>query len=304
MWVYWTLLAALMQAVRTAGQKGLSQHVTPLSATLVRYLFGLPFAIFWLVYLLSDRAQGSGTDVSALLAEIPELNARFLVSGMIAGLLQIVATLLLIRLMTLRNFAVGSTYAKSEILLTAMIGFMFFAEHIHGVAWFAIGVSVVGLVMVSVAKSGGLATLWNQSALYGLGAGLCFALTSLFLRKASLSLAVTDAPLSASITLVYMVTLQTVVTLIAVRLMQAGQIRLVFKYWRVAIFIGLTSVAGSVGWFTAMTLELASYVKTLGQMEFFFTVLIAIFYFKEVPDRKEWLGMLLILVGSITLLLA
>ena len=85
-WVWWTLLAAMMQAVRTAGQKQLTAAVTPLAATLVRYLFGLPFALLWLTY--------AGATLNF---DFPDLNLTFLVSGLIAGILQIVATLLLVR---------------------------------------------------------------------------------------------------------------------------------------------------------------------------------------------------------------
>ena len=71
-WVWWTLLAAMMQAVRTAGQKQLTAAVTPLAATLVRYLFGLPFALLWLTY--------AGATLNF---DFPDLNLTFLVSGLI-----------------------------------------------------------------------------------------------------------------------------------------------------------------------------------------------------------------------------
>lgn len=82
------------------------------------------------------------------------------------------------------------------------------------------------------------------------------------------------------------------------------QFVLVLGKWRPGLFVGITSVIGSAGWFTAMTLERASYVKTLGQVEFLITLGIAIFYFKEVPTRKEITGMLLIMAGIIVLLTA
>jgi len=94
------------------------------------------------------------------------------------------------------------------------------------------------------------------------------------------------------------------VTMLAwVRIQQPGQISVILRNWRPSLFVGITSVVGSVGWFTAMTLELASYVKTLGQLEFIFTVLIAVFYFKEKPTRLEVAGMLLIVSGGVALLL-
>ena len=42
-WIFWLLLAEMMQAIRTAAQKRLD--ISPLGATFVRYLFGLPFAL-------------------------------------------------------------------------------------------------------------------------------------------------------------------------------------------------------------------------------------------------------------------
>ncbi|MFT6433137.1 MAG: drug/metabolite transporter (DMT)-like permease [Candidatus Azotimanducaceae bacterium] len=291
-WVWWTLLAAMMQAVRTAGQKQLTSHVTPLAATLVRYLYGLPFALLWLAY------AGSTLDF-----DFPALNPTFLVSGFIAGILQIIATLLLVRLLTLRNFAVGTTFVKSEILLTAVIGYFFFTETVTAIGWSAIAICIAGLLTISYSKTGRLASFWNQSAVYGLGAGLSFALTSLFLRQASLSLAVDDPMLTAGMTLAYMVCLQTVITLFLVRTQQPGEITKVVQNWKPALFIGFTGVLGSIGWFTAMTLEIASYVKTLGQLEFVFTLALAVFYFKESPSRIELVGMILVVLGGIVLLL-
>lgn len=295
-WVWWTLFAASMQAIRTAGQKHLSNEVTPLATTLVRYLFGLPFAIIWFCLLVQYA------DV-----DLPPLNRVFFLSGLTAGLLQIIATVLLIRLFTLRNFAIGTTYAKSELLLTATIGIVLFSEQVTWFAGLAIVICVAGLVIITLARANGIKALWSQSAIYGLGSGLCFALTSLFLRQASLSLEMgerTDITntLTASMTLLYMVALQTVVTTVLVIKTQPGEFNRVFKAWRPALFVGFTGVLGSIGWFTAMTLEMASYVKTLGQVEFIMTLGIAVFYFREKPSKKELLGMAMIFAGGMMLL--
>ena len=99
-----------MQAVRTAGQKYLIADISPLGATLVRYLFGLPFIAMYLGWLLLDRG-----------ASIPAPSILFITYGVVAGFLQIIATILLIRLFTLRNFVVGSCYIRTEILITAVI---------------------------------------------------------------------------------------------------------------------------------------------------------------------------------------
>lgn len=288
-WVLWTLLAAGMQSIRTAGQKYLAGNITPLAATMVRYLFGLPFAILYLVVLVDGR-------------DLPALNPTFLISGLTAGILQIVATVLLIQLFTMRKFAVGSTYVRTEVILTAVIGFFLFTETVSAPGWAAILLCVVGVMTINVAKTGALTSLWNRSALYGLGAGLSFALTSLLIRRASLSFGIDDSLLTAAMTLCYMVSLQTVITVVWIGLRQPEQFAKVFIMWRPGLFVGITSVIGSAGWFTAMTLELASYVKTLGQIEFLMTLAIGWFYFKERPTPLELTGMVLI-VGAVVLLL-
>ena len=116
-WVYLTFLAASAQALRTGGQKHLTQHLGTLAVTLVRFAFGLPFAVAYLAVLLF-----------AFDNEIPALTLTFLAYCLAGSLGQIVATLMLIYLFSLRNFAVGTTYARTEAFLTAVVGALFFGE--------------------------------------------------------------------------------------------------------------------------------------------------------------------------------
>ena len=115
-----------MQSIRTAGQKYLSETVSPLGATLVRYLFAAPFALLYGIWLLSGRGS-----------TLPEPNCTFLLAGIAASILQIFATVLLVRLFTLRNFAVGSCYIRTEVLATALLGLLLFGELVAGLGWFA-----------------------------------------------------------------------------------------------------------------------------------------------------------------------
>jgi len=109
---------------------------------------------------------------------------------------------------------------------------------------------------------------------------------------------------SAAVTLVYMVVLQTLLTVLWVGARQPQEFTVIAHKWRPCLFVGASAVAGSIGWFTAMTLELAAYVKTLGQIEFLISLLIAVYLFKERPSRLELLGMLLIVGGAVGILLA
>lgn len=66
-WIYFTLLAATMQAVRTAGQKQLSGKLNSMATTGVRYIYALPFAWLYLWWLLDFRQ-----------VTVPDLNTSFL----------------------------------------------------------------------------------------------------------------------------------------------------------------------------------------------------------------------------------
>ena len=292
-WIFWSVLAAVMQSVRTAGQKYLAEEVSPLGATLVRYLFAAPFVVLYVIWLLDDRE-----------INLPEPDATFLLAGLIAAMLQIIATVLLVKLFSLRNFAVGSCYIRSEILATAILGLTLFGEAVSGLGFLSMLVCVSGLVAITIAKSGKLEQLWNKSAIYGLTAGVSLSLTSLLIRQASLSFGIDDALLTAALTLAYLVLIQTVICLGLLALKQPQEFIVILVRWRISLFVGLTSLVGSVGWFTAFTLERAAYVKTLGQVEFLFTLAIAVFVFREIPNRLEWMGMGVLLIGVVALLLA
>ena len=60
---------------------------------------------------------------------------------------------------------------------------------------------------------------------------------------------------------------------------------------------------GSAGWFTAMTLENAAYVRAVGQIELVFTFIASYFFFRERSNTLELAGILLIVTGIIILLL-
>lgn len=292
-WIFWSLLAATMQSVRTAAQKYLTSDISALGATLVRYLFGLPFAAVYLAWLLTSRA-----------AALPTPSLVFILYGLAAGFLQIIATILLIRLFSLRNFAVGSCYIRTEVLITAVIGMLVFGEIVSLLGWFAMATCVSGLILITIAKTGRLRDLWNISAVYGLGAGFAFSLTSLFIRQASLSFGMDDPMFTAALTLLFMVVVQTLMSLAMLLHRNASELKVILRRWRTCLFVGATSVAGSAGWFTAFTLERAAYVKTLGQIEFLLTLAISIIFFKETPSRTELIGMIALVAGVILLLIA
>lgn len=292
-WIWFTLLAALMQALRTAGQKTISGTISPMSTTLVRYLFGAPFAVAYL-YLIAGK-QMNELLVQAL------LHPRFLAYAIMASIAQILATALLIVLFKYRNFTVGTSFAKTEALQAAVFGSVFFAAQLNGLQWLAVFTGVISIVLVSLP---GFAQRWNpRVVLIGLLSGALFGLTSLWLREASLSLGIPGIQ-SAAVTLVLMVMLQSVLCLFYTLLKERSELFAIRQHYKLGVFIGLTSALGSIGWFTAMSLQNAAVVKSLGQIEFIFTLLLTVFLFKEKISRRELLGVAGIIASVVLLLLA
>lgn len=289
-WVVFTLLAVCMQSIRTAGQKQIAKRISIQATTLIRFLFGLPFVIAY--YFLVKNYYGVD-DIA--------LEMGFFRPASLAAVAQILATALLVKALTIQNFAVGTALAKTEAIMTALIGSLFFSTALSLLGYVSVFLGVAGVLIASNWQVTVKDILHNKSIKYGLGAGLGFALASLWLRDASLSLA-TPRLLSAATVLLYMVSLQTILCLIWVAVQDVKQLFGLKSELAACFFIGFTGVAGSVGWFTAMSLQNAAIVKTLGQTEFIVTVLITYLYFNEKVSSKEALGIALVAISVLLLL--
>jgi len=292
-WIAFTVFAALMQAVRTAGQKQISSSVSPMGATLIRYIFGLPFALVYL--LLISRFSGFTLLSDAL------INARFVIYALMAGVAQIIATVLLVKCFNFRNFTVGTSFAKTEAIQTAVLGLLFFGSTLSALGWIAVALGVLGIFIVSIPTKTGQ---WEpMTVALGTLSGTAFSLTSLWLREASLSLEL-PALKSAAVTLVFMVSVQSILCITYIAIRENNQFSAIRRRIGLAWFVGLTSALGSLGWFTAMTLQNPALVKSLGQVEFIFTLLLTTFFFKEKVTQRELLGVIAIVASVILITLA
>ena len=291
LWIYFTLLAAFMQAIRTAGQKQLTQHLNAMATTGVRYIYALPFAWLYLWWVADYRALA-----------IPSLNTQFLQYALIACVMQIIGTVCLVAAFKYRNFAVATSLAKTEAIQVAVVGALLFSASLSYMGWFSVIIGVVGILLVSKVKFTFKDVLQNPGAGFGLASGLGLAITTLLVRESSLALN-SDLLLSAAVTLTFMITVQSLISIIYVYCQDKQQITNMFNQWRLCLFVGLTSVIGSIGWFTAMSFQQAAYVKALGQVEFFITLFITYRIFKEKISATEYLGMLLIVISVLVLLL-
>ena len=296
MWIIATLCAASFQTIRFTLQKILADgNLSPLGATYSRFIFAAPWIVsFSLIFLLL-------TNVS-----IPYLESQFLLFAVGGGLAQILATVCVILVFKSRNFAVGITLKKTEVILTALVGLILIGEGVSTISMFLICLGGAGVFFLSKKVSSvdrSNFSILNKSAVYGLLSGLLFAISAVCYRSATLSVVSDLVYLRAGFTLLIVILSQSFVMTIWLALFEPGQIKLVWLERKKGFWVGVTSLGGSFFWFTAFTLQNAAYVKAVGQIELIFSLLITTLFFKERILNKEILGMLLIGISALGLIL-
>lgn len=298
LWIPLTVAAAFLQNLRSTLQKQLTGELSAIAATYVRFSFGLPVAAAYLWALHAFAGDG-----------LPTPNPVFLFYCVLGGIAQIVGTVLLVALFAYRNFAVGTTYSKTETLQTALFGMVFLGDHPSAGAVAAILVSLAGVVAISIAKShltlsSFARSLGERPTLMGLGSGACYGIAAVAYRGASLSLGRPDFLMPAAYTLLVVLIIQTAAMTLWLAWREPDQLLGTLRSWKVSSAVGVAGALASMGWFTAMTIENAAYVRALGQVELVFTFASSHFLFREKTERLELFGIALVIGGIVLLLFA
>ncbi|WP_328795493.1 DMT family transporter [Jannaschia marina] len=292
LWVLATLFAASVQSFRFLLQKRLAvSGLSAAAATFARFVYA-PVAI------------GAGLALYAGVsgAPLPSVGPGFWSYALAGGICQILATMCVVALFAYRNFAVGIAFSKITVLMTVATGFLILGETVTWLDLVAMGVGLVGVLMLSVPASGGWQVL-NRGALLGLGSGVFFSVSAVGYRGASL-LVESDAPVLRAAVTLGLVTLAQAAMLgswLAWR-DRAGLIA-VFTRWRATTLVGLTSMAGSLGWFTAYTLQTAAYVNAVGQVELVLSMGISWLVLGERFTRRELAAIALVTASVLALIL-
>ena len=298
LWIAITIVGAFMQNLRSAVQKHLKGRLTTLGAAYVRFLYAAPFA---LLYLFALKA-GTGLPW-------PEPNLTFLVYCVAGGIAQILFTALLVWLFSFRNFAVGTTYSKTEVVQVAVLGLVLLGDTVSLVPSIAIAIAMVGVMAMSAGQariSAGrlLAGLTEKSTLIGLACGAFLGASVVFFRGASLALGYEHgAWMPAAFSLTVAVVLQTVGMGVYLAVTEPRTLRDVIVHWRWSSVVGIAGVLASIAWFTAFTLQNAAYVRAVGQIELVFTFFASVVVFREKTTRAEVFGILLVVAAILLLVL-
>lgn len=278
-----------MQAWRNAMQKELRQHTSTMGVTLARFVVALPFSIIYLgiLYCIFD-------------AKLPQFEWLFAVYVIIAAIAQIIATALMVMLFKKRNYAIGVGLAKSEAVIAATLGALFFAAPLNPLAWSGVMVGAIAVWLLSKIKGEKISL---SVFAIGLGSGLGFALCTLYIREASLMLKM-DYLISAAWVLVAIIFCQTLMLISYITIFEPNTIKQLFTHKKLTTSVSMFSFLGSVGWFSAMSLQTVAMVKTLGQIEVIFTLMISVWFFKEKLQNTDYLGLFLISLGAVLVIIA
>jgi drug/metabolite transporter (DMT)-like permease len=286
-WIIFTVLAAFMQAWRNAFQKQLSSSVDVYGVTLARFIFAWPLAMLYLVVI--NQLQPS----SAVL----HFNLRYWGYVLIAALAQIVATILMVQLFKQKNYAIGVGLAKSEAILAALIGVLCLNEWLSVWGWCGVLLGAIAVFLLSLNQQ--LADFKCSTLGIGLGSGLAFAITSLLVRQASLQLPELPVLHRAAWVLCSVIGLQCLMLLLFLGLFRRQTLYTLTQRWQLVLQVSLCSFLASLGWFSAMSMQSVAIVKTLGQIEVLFSVLISVFYFKERLRQSDYGGLVLIVIAAV-----
>ncbi len=286
MWVIFTLLGAVGQTARNTMQRGLTPKLGALGATLVRFLFGFPFALLFLAAVLAWMHD-----------PLPVVDVEFALWLMLGALTQIGGTALVLMTMEQRSFVVTTAYLKTEPVLVALMGLLFLRDPLTPFMALAITLAMIGVALISIkpqALTGGA-----KPALLGLSSAALFAASAIGYRGAILALHESHFVLGATFSLAAGLTLQTMLLLAWPVLFKRGTLKALASLWKPSLLAGFTGAAASQFWFLAFALATAASVRTLALVEVLFAQGVTRFIFRQRTTLREACGIALLLAGAV-----
>jgi drug/metabolite transporter (DMT)-like permease len=290
-WIPITIFAAGAQTVRNAAQRHLTGELGTLGATLVRFLYGVPFAALWLAAVLAFHSG----------ATIPAPSAAFAGWLLVGAVGQVGAMALLLKVMEERNFALGVAYSKSEVLQVAIFGLAFLGDPISAGSAVAVVLGTAGVFLLS----GGWRAGWSaRTAGFGLACGTLFAISTVGYRGAELALVQGSFVVKGAFTLLLAQVVQTLMLCAWLLIRDRAIVVRVLRAWRVSLVAGFMGAAASAGWFTAFAIEPVAHVRTLGLIELVFSYAVSRRLFRERLAPVELAGIVLLALGVAAITIA
>lgn len=288
LWIPATIAASIFQVGRNALQRGVMGSAGPWGATLVRFLFGLPFSlVLTLVAML------------AVPAARPSFGAAFWASAVAGAGSQILATAALLVAMRRAGFAVGTALQQSSLPLAAVIGIAVYHDRLSAIAWGGVIVTTAGLAILtwpSEKAEGGDTAL---GAMFGLLSGLLFGFSLNAFRHAALAMEPRHPVFAAILCLSIVQAMQAFALTLILLIVDRKAVAAVLRNWRGSLGAGLCGALASAGWFVALALSPAAPVRALGVIEAPIAALAGHRLFRETVHPKQMLAGLAVIAGIV-----
>lgn len=293
LWAVFTIIAAAAQTARNAMQRELTTTLGTVGATQVRFLFGFPFAILFLIGVCVATESG-----------LPSPSASYWPWVLLGAGGQIVGTTLMLAAMNDRSFVVTTAYIKTEPVQTAVFGLVLLGDRLTPMLALAIVIATAGVVVMAV-KPGAARVNGVKPTVMGIVAGGMFGLSAIAFRGAILSLNIPDQfVLAATFTLAASLVTQAAVLMIYLVWRQPDVLRAIIKAWRPSMFAGFMGAFASQFWFLGFSIASAASVRTLALIEVLFAQGVSKFAFKQPTSPREVIGIAMIIGGVVLLLWA
>ncbi|MEI9889558.1 MAG: DMT family transporter [Caulobacteraceae bacterium] len=279
LWIPATLAASVLQVGRNALQRGLLPKSGPWAATLVRFLFGLPFAL----------AAASGAYWATPGAAV-HLTHPFWLNVLSGAFTQVLATACLLVAMRRAGFAVGASMQQSSLPLAAILGLVLFKDQLTAAAWTGVGLTSAALLVLTWPRQGASGPQPVSGGVYGLLSGLCFGYSLNAYRQAGLAMDSGHAFFAACATVTVSQTAQSIGLSLLLLVWDRPALRSVFVAWRQSLMAGLCGALASICWLLALGLAPAAPVRALGVVEAPVAAIAGRRLFREKLSLIQWIA--------------
>ena len=295
-WVLITAIASLSQTLRSVFQKNLIEDVGVLASAYSRFIFALPFVALLAVFFLD-------TQELVILKNLSSTAWLFLIA---ASICQILFTIILIKLFTLRSFAIGVAFSKTEVIQTTLLEIIIVGFILTSQVLLAIIIGFIGMLFMSKQKligNVGYDRLFFKQVTLGVSCGIFLGLSSV-LYKVALDSVISDLIYKKVLILSFLaLAFQSAIFGIYILVTEGTQNALkLMLIWKRGLPVGFFACAATFCWFYAFSLVDATLVRAVGQLEIVFSVLISFIFYKERITGFELIGMSLITISILALL--
>jgi drug/metabolite transporter (DMT)-like permease len=251
-----TIGAAALQVARNAMQRGLLAGGGPWGATLVRFLFGLPFSLAFVGIALAVWPETS-----------PHFGARFWIMAALGAAAQIGATAALLVSIHRSGFGLAAIFQQSSLPFAALLGWLALGESLSAAGWIGVVMASLGLFVLAWPKAEATTPAGISGAWLGLLSGAFYAVALNTFRVANLTVEPGHPIVAAVLTTSATQAMQTVALVLWLMARDRAALIAVLRAWRQSLSAGFFGAAASALWLMALGLAPAGQVRAVGVVE-------------------------------------